>query len=307
MILDLQSMDPNQVINNLDELLAQGNAINDIVSALDGVHIIANYYLLNQKGATNIDLIKIRDTVDPIVVMNNLAVFKNAKVPIDIVKIIYGVLDDDEFSDSPYDIEEWTALGADPQVLADKYTQSDGVELGVVQALLNAGAQVDVDKIIDNLLQDSYYLRDDFDAENGVPILQRAGASSESIKKLLKRIADITVKAELATYGGPYPSKLDINEDGRQTTKIFFKPQIQVITPSGGRELRVDWAGRILTGQTLEEGIAAELKDVYDYSGRLEWRDPYFLDWAKDNQGNAIQRYGIYITLYLTDSDKLPL
>lgn len=98
------------------------------------------------------------------------------------------------------------------------------------------------------------------------------------------------------------PKKISINPKGKQSTKIFFKPQIQVIESGGGRELPVDWAGRVLPGQTLEEGIATELKEVYGYTGRFEFRNIYFLDHAKDRKGHDIERYGIYITLFPSET-----
>ena len=298
---DLLDLNSNQIINSLDILLAKGHKINDIVSALDNVLIIANYSLLVEKGATNIDLAAIRDGLDPIVVMNNLEVFQRANVPVDMVKTVYGLLDDDTFSMSPYDVSSWLELGADPQVLSDKYAHSEGVNLEAIQALLDAGAHIDADKIIENLLNGPDYLLENFYAENDVPILKRAGANPEAINKLQKHISELTIADEHATYGGPYPQQLDINEAGKQAKKIFFQPQIQIVSPNGGRELQVDWAGRILPGQTLQEGIGAELKKVYNYSGRFEFRNPYFLDYAKDSKGNNIQRYGIYITLFPAD------
>jgi cell wall assembly regulator SMI1 len=103
-----------------------------------------------------------------------------------------------------------------------------------------------------------------------------------------------------------YGFHLDIVEYGPQTTKIFFVPDIQVITGDGQFKLDADWAGRVLPGQTLSEGISAEVKEVYGYSGRLEVGNVLFLDHAKDNKGNDIQRYKITIRLYPNDTDRLP-
>src|ERR1035437_23247 len=201
--LNLSDMDQNQIISHLDELLDTDNSIDNVVSSLDDVHVIANYNLLTQRGATNIDLVKIRDSVNPIVVMNNLEVFQNANVPVDIVKIIYGSFDDEgkTFLMDPEDVDEWAALGADPQVLADKYTQSGGTEPDVVQALLDRGAHVDADKVVNNLLRDDYLL-EDFHPEEDIPKLQRAGASPDVIQKLVKHVSDLTAKDEIADYGG---------------------------------------------------------------------------------------------------------
>ena len=306
MTTDLSELDSNQIISQLDELLGQGYSINDIVSTLDGVRIIANYDRLAEKGATNIDLAAIRDVVHPIVIMNNLAVFQKEGVPIDTVKMAYGLLDSDGFDTSPYDVKKWTQLGADPQILADKYVDSHGFDIKVIQTLLDLGAKVDAEKLIENLLNDEDYLIENFYTEKNIEVLKLTGASDESIHRLLKRISELTIEDEMATYGGPYPEKLDINESGAQTTKIFFVPQIQVMSPRGGYELEVDWAGRVLPGQTINDGIATGIKEVYGYTGKFEWRSPYFKDWTKDNQGNDIQRFGLYITLYPSGTDQLP-
>jgi hypothetical protein len=303
---DLQALDSNQIINSLDELISQGNSINDIASALSDVHIIANYDRLIQKGATNINLAKIKDTVDPEVILNNIAVFQNNNIHLDMNSIMERMSDAYWKYISEFNIEKWQSWGISSQTIADKFVQANGIDLNTVEVLLNAGAHVNPDKIIDNLLYDEDYLIEDFYAENDVAILKQAGASPETIQKLLKRVSDLTVEDEFAEYGGPYPDKLDLNENGKQTAKIFFTPQIQIIAPAGGRDLPVDWSGRILPGQTIDEGIAAELKEIYGYTGKFGWRNPYFKEWAKDNQGNNIQRFGLYVTLFPTENDQLP-
>ena len=40
-----------------------------------------------------------------------------------------------------------------------------------------------------------------------------------------------------------------------------------------------------MPGQTVSEGIAAELQESLGYIGKFEWRIPYFRDWAKDKRG----------------------
>ena len=299
-------MDGNQIINKLDELISQGNSINDIVSNLDEVRIIANYAQLTHKGATNINLIKIRDSVDSEVILNNIGIFQDNNVPLDMNSIMERMSSTYWKHISEFNIEKWQSWGVQPQLIADKFIGANGVDSYTVQALLDAGAHVDGNKVIDNLLQDSDYLIEDFYAENDLPILKRAGASEKSIQQLLKRVSALTVEDELATYDGPYPDKIELNENGKQTVKIFFEPQIQIITNTGGRDLPVEWNGRILPGQTIEEGIATELKKVYGYKGRFEWRNPNFKEWAKDTKGNNVQRYRIYVTLFPTENDKLP-
>lgn len=106
-------------------------------------------------------------------------------------------------------------------------------------------------------------------------------------------------------YGGPYPATLDIKEQGEQATNIFFVPRLQIVTADGAQEVKVDWAGRVLPGQTVTEGVAAELKEYFGFSGKFEWRSPYFRDWAKDSRGKDVQRFGLLVLLYPTESDLL--
>jgi hypothetical protein len=94
------------------------------------------------------------------------------------------------------------------------------------------------------------------------------------------------------------PRKQSINKDGVQTTKIFFQPWILSVDTEGVHEVPVDWAGRILPGQTIHEGIAAELQEVYGYTGEFDFSNIAFMDYAKDKKGNTIERYAIHITMY---------
>jgi|GEM_PF-4762944 len=297
-------MDSNQIINNLDELLTQNHTIDDIVSALDNIHIIANYDLLLQKGATNIDLGKIKDNVEPIVVFNNLNVFQNAGISVDVVGIMYGLLDQGYWI-SAYDVEKWITLGVDPQILADKYLQSGGNLPDTVEALAAVGARINADKLTDNLIKDEDHLLYHFHVEDDVPILQKVGLSQDAIHSVLRRVSQLSDEDDYSNEAKPYPEKSDLVLDGKQAVKIFFVPRVQIITKDGGRDIEADWAGRILPGQSLEEGIATELKSAYNYSGRFEYRDVYFSDYVQDNKGNDIQRYSLYVTLYPTESDLL--
>lgn len=108
---------------------------------------------------------------------------------------------------------------------------------------------------------------------------------------------------EIERYGGTYPDTLDINESGVQSKKIFFTPRIQVVGVNGAYPMSVDWSGRALPGQSVADAITLELKEVYSYTGKFEWRKPYFKEWKKDNKGNSIQCFGILVLLYPTDTD----
>ena len=95
-----------------------------------------------------------------------------------------------------------------------------------------------------------------------------------------------------------YGTHLDIVEYGKQVSKIFFVPHIEIIDNDTTREIEADWTGRVLSGQTLHEGVTAEIKQVYGYGGRIEIGKVSFLDHTKDNKGVDTQRYDISIKLY---------
>lgn len=300
---DLTSMDSNQVINKLDELLSSGHTIEEIVATLDNVLLVVNYNLLISKGATGINLALLQDAVHPRVVMNNLEVFQNNNIPIDMAKLV-SRMDEDDYEVSglhDHDVVEWLRLGVDPQKLADKYLLSNGYDYEVIRVFIDAGAKIETERYIDNMKQyDSEFSLDNPASSffhESIRTLRRAGASEKVIKEFEQWAAGYEHEQEIAQYGGTYPKQLDINEIGKQTKKIFFKPIISVRSGNSGWQLECDWAGRILPGQTLREGIATELKAVYDYSGKFEFQDVRFQDYAKDNEGDTIQRYSVYITL----------
>jgi hypothetical protein len=108
---------------------------------------------------------------------------------------------------------------------------------------------------------------------------------------------------QMQRYGGIYPTTLDINIDGPQAAKIFFVPRIQLVAPEGAQEVKIDWAGRVMPGQTVAEGIADELKENFGYDGKFEWRNAYFRDWIKDKNGQDVQRFGLLVLLYPGESE----
>jgi hypothetical protein len=303
-LYNLHNMNSNTIINSVDALLKAGYTIDDIVSSLDGLHIIANYNFLRQKGAEDINLSALLDTVKPVVILNNLSVFEQTEVPVDYAQLVSTIDGDDALRELPSFTSKLLALGVAPQLIADKCMTSHGPIMYFFQValpeLLEAGARVDGDKLVDKLLEDEEMIADFNDAID-IPLLERAGASQASLKRLQTYVDAHTID------DAPSLEQLSINIEGKQTVKIFFKPQIQVVTTAGGRELEAGWAGRVLPGQTLKEGIAAELQEVYGYTGRFEFWNLYFLDYAKDKTGQDIERYGMYITLYPSESDTLNL
>lgn len=300
--LNIQDLDQNQIMSHLDELLRLDISIDDIVGRLDDIMVVAHYDQLVQKGATQIDLDKLKDSVNPIVILNNLEVFQKAGILLNYTNIIINLSDGDALSILPYDTNRLLELGVAPQLIADKCMTSEGPILNFVQEslpkLLSLGVRIDGDMLVNKLISDLEVVVD-FNDEVDIHEIERAGASVDSLSKLRKYLDD-------HTDNSPTIEERNIRLEGKQITKIFFSPQIHVISQFSGRAIPINWSGRILEGQTIDEGIAGELREVYGYIGKFDYRDVYFLDYVKDKQGNDIERYGLYITLYPSEKDELP-
>lgn len=273
--LNPRNMSQNQIINSIDELLASGYEINELVELLSPMFIIPNYTMLVQKGAT-----------------------------INFAKVL-GQLDDEEaLHDLPPYSPELAAGGIDPQLIVDRCMTAKGsfVEFASewLPGLELAGVQVDSEKLVQQLLgDDSAYSLHSEDAQKS--LLRKVRAVAAANIKLQDYLDSRTV------YDTPGGKELNINVDGKQTTKVFFDPLILVVGEGGTKTLPQNWAGRILPGQAIKEGIAAELKDVYGYTGRFNYENICFRDYAKDRKGNDIERYAITITLFPSHDDTLQI
>lgn len=58
------------------------------------------------------------------------------------------------------------------------------------------------------------------------------------------------------------------------------------------------WAGRVLPGQTVKEGIAFELESELGYRGRFDYAFAGYESTIKDKQGKDVHRYKLTILLY---------
>lgn len=97
------------------------------------------------------------------------------------------------------------------------------------------------------------------------------------------------------------PQDLAINPSGKQSAKIFFRPKMFLY--KNGQKFFVEythgsWAGRILPGQTIKEGVATELQKELDYTGDFTIGNIQFTDYGTDRKGNKIERHAIEITLH---------
>lgn len=90
-------------------------------------------------------------------------------------------------------------------------------------------------------------------------------------------------------------------EGYKQTEKLFFSPTIFYVDEKQvGYEMPGQvWAGRILPGQTIREGIATELKAELNYLERFDYSYNGFEGIFKDRKGRDIKRYSL--TIYLFD------
>lgn len=148
---------------------------------------------------------------------------------------------------------------------------------------------------IDNLIKDGQFMAIDFLEDSYCWLRAPQGFGKSELEEFCV-LTGCQISGPAASEPR-WPDKLSINLKGKQQTKIFFVPRLQVITSNSGRQLPTNWAGRILPGQTLQEGIAQELKEMEGYTGRFDFRDVYFIECVKDRQGNNVERYGVYITL----------
>ncbi len=92
----------------------------------------------------------------------------------------------------------------------------------------------------------------------------------------------------------------NFGEGYKQTEKLFFKPTIFYIDESqiGYTMPGQLWAGRILPGQTIREGIATELKMELNYTGRFDYSYDGFEGTFKDRKGHDIKRYRLTVHLF---------
>lgn len=299
----LVNNDQNQIIKHIDVLIASGYAINDLVQRLRPVSIVLNYNLLVQKGATNIDLTAMQDSLPPLFVLDNIQVFKDADVPINFSRLFSKLNDEEALHNLPAYSAKLLASGVDPQLIVDRCMAAKGSFVEFISewlpGLVLAGAHVDQEKLIQKLLgDDSAY--DLFEEKTEVSFLKKVRAVAAANVKLQDYLAGRTL------YDAPGGRKLSINMDGKQTTKIFFEPRVQVVGKDGTKNLPENWAGRILPGQTIKEGIAAELKEVYGYLGRFDYSKIYFKEYAKDRNGNNIERYAVTVALLPKPGEKIP-
>lgn len=99
---------------------------------------------------------------------------------------------------------------------------------------------------------------------------------------------DVDLVAPLPNKVFFYPAMVSLQR-GNETYGVFC------INPKTNQV--VNWAGRILAGQTFREGIATELKSVFRYDGDFEFGSVSFKDEIPDKQGKLIKRYDVWIKL----------
>jgi|GEM_PF-4780637 len=133
----------------------------------------------------------------------------------------------------------------------------------------NDETQVDWRSIYDELGKNIEALRNDSSAT-----FQRV-----TLDKEYERISELFAQAEGKLFFVP---TINFRRDWRQYT----------LTGESA-----EWAGRIMPGQTVHEGIAQELHDALGYDGTFSYGKLELRDTVKDKKGAAIQRYDVAITL----------
>lgn len=89
-------------------------------------------------------------------------------------------------------------------------------------------------------------------------------------------------------------------EGYKQTEKIFFTPRITYVERDGtGYSMPNQfWSGRVLVGQTIHEGIAAELQQEMHYSGQFNYAYDGYIGARQDRKGRDIKSYWVKVFLY---------
>lgn len=103
------------------------------------------------------------------------------------------------------------------------------------------------------------------------------------------------------------PTVVSFDMTAPRDDKIFFYPEIVrllrdnkiycVFCVNPHTNEIVKWAGRVLPGQTLHEGVATELKEMFKYEGAFDVGSVSFKDELADKQGKLIKRYSVWISL----------
>lgn len=184
---NLKRISSHDIINQIDDLIASGNGIDEIVAALSPLHVICNYSLLIEKGASDINLEEARDNANPIVVLNNLQTFNTANIPVNLTRIVQNLSKEDLLGDLLPHIRLLLTEGVDPQIITDSCMSAEDDSIVYfmeeLPLLLEAGAKIDADTLVEKLLNDRFLL-EYFKDESDIPTLKAAGVSSESLAKL---------------------------------------------------------------------------------------------------------------------------
>lgn len=107
----------------------------------------------------------------------------------------------------------------------------------------------------------------------------------------------------------------NLKSDFPQPQKLFFLPTIIYVQDDhtafriqyrkseergqgGDGVLSQVWAGRVLPGQTVKEGVASELKEELSYAGRFDYTFAGYESTLKDKHGKDVHRYNLGIFLY---------
>lgn len=126
----------------------------------------------------------------------------------------------------------------------------------------------------------------------------------------LERTKPGVIASPQPRYDARHPN---LAPDYKRSQKIFFLPNIIYVEDDQNgyffRYKKSDsnatvtynhpvWAGRILPGQTVKEGIAVELESELGYAGRFDYAFAGYESTLKDKQGKDVHRYRLTILLY---------
>jgi len=208
---------------------------------------------------------------------------------------------------------EIAAIKDDPNYLAFDIVYSYGVNKGNLKVNFAAPNQLleDIEKYTTylmgksfaevNFLEDSYswlIVPDEFDEDTFMQLTGLSRAKVEPSPPLQPR------------YDARRPN---LAPDHKQPQKIFFLPNIVYVEDDQNgyifRYKKSDsnttvtynhpvWAGRVLAGQTVKEGLAIELQSEIGYTGRFDYAFAGYDSTLKDKQGNDVHRYKLTVFVY---------
>ena len=172
----IAKLDHGYIVGHLAELLAAGANPDKLAARLDAKDIACNLNKLREAGA-EIDVDKLVSQLTPWLIVHNLDELLDAGAEIDFDELVDGL---DGYVVATY-LSALLAAGANPDKLVSRLSDEDVVKH--LDELLDAGAEIDVDKLIDKIPDKSKIIW-------ALPKLVAAGADKAKLGRRLGELLD---------------------------------------------------------------------------------------------------------------------